>query len=272
MAYDIYISYATPDNNIAHSIYEYLERETIKCYIAHQDLAHGKNISEELFKAIQTSRAFLLLLTPFSNKSGHILQEVKWAIQAKKTIIILRLEDIALSKPLEMLIKNSLSLKGSLPLTQEILESLTKMLLKLLFNKDNVDKLGKDFDVFICFRSNDFSYAKQLFDFLRAKGLRAFFSSETLRSPEFIEEISRAIEHSRNMAIVTSSANNVNSKWVKHEWNCFLNEILSGRKEGILLTVATEEVNINELPINLRSMEVIRFNPEGFNKMLKFIK
>ena len=60
--------------------------------------------------------------------------------------------------------------------------------------------------------------------------------------------------------MIADNINKISSGWVKYEWTAFLNEKLSGRKDGNILTVITDNMNIDELPFTLRQFEVININ------------
>ena len=74
------------------------------------------------------------------------------------------------------------------------------------------------------------------------------------------------------MIVVASSAENAMSKWVKAEWRMFVNEMRAGRKQGNLITVLIGDVNPHDLPLSLRCVEAIRFGPEAFERIFRYVR
>jgi len=129
--------------------------------------------------------------------------------------------------------------------------------------------------VFISAKSEDYHYAKQLYDFFVASGVRGFLSQESLPevgASDYRKEIDRAIEESRHMVVVASSREHLLSPYVEAEWGLFINEKRSGRKTGNLVTLAAGSLQLADLPPSLRYYEVIPFGPEGFEKILRYVR
>jgi hypothetical protein len=131
------------------------------------------------------------------------------------------------------------------------------------------------FDVFLCYKSADVQYANEVTELLNSRGLRVFFSRDslpTLGSDEYREQIDLAVESAQHMVVVTSSGEHTNSTWVKYEWGLFLGEKLAGRKSGNLVTVIVGDMAIDDLPISLRHREVIRFVPGERERLFEYLK
>jgi hypothetical protein len=134
---------------------------------------------------------------------------------------------------------------------------------------------SETFDVFISYKSEDVEHARRVYDLLVSKNLRVFFSKESLPrlgSGEYHKQIDLAIEKTRHMVVVTSSRANVDAKWVEYEWRMFLRLILKGRKTGNLITVITEDMDIDALPNALGGFEAIRLVPGELEKLLEYVK
>lgn len=128
--------------------------------------------------------------------------------------------------------------------------------------QEEFDQL-KTFDVFISHKSEDYKIAKRVYDVLSKKGIKIFLSEITLpaiANTDYTAEISNALDLSKHLIVIADSINKISSGWVKYEWTAFLNEKLSGRKEGNILTVVTDNISIDELPFTLRQFEVISIN------------
>ncbi len=114
------------------------------------------------------------------------------------------------------------------------------------------------YDVFVSAKSEDYKYARKASQFLRQAGLRVFFSEQELPemgNSDYFKAIDDALECSCHMLLVTSSRDYVNSEWVQKEWRTYLNEKLSGRKTGNLVTLLCGTMTIGDLPISLRQHE-----------------
>lgn len=128
--------------------------------------------------------------------------------------------------------------------------------------------------IFISARSTDYQYAEQIYRFLKSKGLPTFFSQESLpeiASSDYRKQIDNALDSAQHMIVVTSSRANVTSSWVEAEWGLFINEKRSGRKLGNLITVVAGDLRPSELPASLRYYEVIPFQLDAFQKILRYV-
>lgn len=129
-------------------------------------------------------------------------------------------------------------------------------------------------DVFISRKSEDAALAKQLYNFLTEKGLRTFDSDEALPkmgNTDYLEQIDKALENCLHMVVLGSSIEHIQSRWVKKEWSSFINEKLSGRKNGNLLTIITDGLLIQDLPLSLRNYQVIFFDKKNFENVAAYL-
>ena len=115
-----------------------------------------------------------------------------------------------------------------------------------------------EYDVFISCKSEDYPIAERLYRYLKDNGFYVFLSSMELRmlkDSEYMDAISEAIDSAYHLIVLGSSKENIMSKWVKFEWSTFLNEQLSGRKDGQIMTYVDGGLTIANLPIQLRHYE-----------------
>ena len=130
-------------------------------------------------------------------------------------------------------------------------------------------------DVFISAKNEDFAAAEKIYRFLQSKGIRAFFSPESLPQmgqADYREQIDNAIETARHMVVVGSSRQNLESLWVKAEWSMFINEKRSGRKTGNLVTVVDSGLRVDNMPITLRQYEVLELEEEeALDRLLHYV-
>ncbi len=127
---------------------------------------------------------------------------------------------------------------------------------------------------FISAKSEDYSYAREVYRYLKAHNVGAFLSDESLPelgSSDYRKEIDRALDQAEHMVVVTSSREHVESPWVEAEWGFFINEKRSGRKTGNLITLAIDGLLPKDLPPSLRYYEVLPFHPDSFGKLLRYL-
>jgi hypothetical protein len=101
MAHDVFISHSTNNRPVANAVCAALEREGIRCWIAPRDVMPGRSYSGEITRAIQQSRAFVLIFSEFSNNSEQVLREVQLAANSRLHIVQFRIDAVAPSDDLE---------------------------------------------------------------------------------------------------------------------------------------------------------------------------
>ena len=138
------------------------------------------------------------------------------------------------------------------------------------------------FQVFIAFKHHgsdgrptvDSRIARELHEFLTLKGLRVFLSSVTLEKlggDLWKREINEALESAKILVVVGSSPANIDSKWVRYEWDGFDSDITNKIKpDGRIFTVL-EGVEPTDLPRPLRNRQAFANTPQGFEHLHRFI-
>jgi len=99
-----FISYAKADDKKAHKIAELLESRGFKCWIAPRDVRPGAAYGAEIMRGIETSGAFILVLSSASNQSDFVAREVERAISMKKAVLPIRIENVEPSRSLQLFI------------------------------------------------------------------------------------------------------------------------------------------------------------------------
>lgn len=136
------------------------------------------------------------------------------------------------------------------------------------------EKVNSIFDVFLSFSGEDEAAARTVFEFLTSQGLRVFFSRVSipeLSQAEYMKAINTALDKSHHLVVVSGTAAGFAKPWVEREWMMFLNEKLSGRKSGNIVVVLSGAVPVAQLPIALRSQQVIPLSTAGQSELLKFV-
>jgi predicted MPP superfamily phosphohydrolase len=101
MNHDVFISYAHEDKTVADKVCAALESERIRCWIAPRDIPPGKNYPGEIMNAVKYSKVFVLVYSPHSNISQHVLTETEKAMNCRIPIIPLRIIDVPLAPDME---------------------------------------------------------------------------------------------------------------------------------------------------------------------------
>ncbi|MDE5602033.1 MAG: toll/interleukin-1 receptor domain-containing protein [Clostridia bacterium] len=99
--WDLFISYAQPNKDIANYVVEKIEKRGYKCFIAPRDITLGNDYAGEIIKGISNCTAVLLVYSEHSDRSGYVLREVNSAVSRNKTIIPLRIENFVPSEAME---------------------------------------------------------------------------------------------------------------------------------------------------------------------------
>lgn len=129
--------------------------------------------------------------------------------------------------------------------------------------------MEKKYDVFISCKSEDYPQAEKVSGFLRKNGITPFLASESLRrvgNTAYLDEIDKALNECEHLIVFCSKPEYAESKFVKEEWQSFRNEMLSGRKNGNILSIVQNNISVGELPYGLRRYEVISFS--NYEKVL----
>ncbi|MCA0364037.1 MAG: toll/interleukin-1 receptor domain-containing protein [Bacteroidetes bacterium] len=130
------------------------------------------------------------------------------------------------------------------------------------------------YSIFLSRKSSDAKMAKNVYDFLTMNGLQVFdsdISLDELGTSEYQSTIDHVIDHCEHIIVIGSSAENINSSWVKTEWETFENERRSGRKNGNILVVISRKVKIESLPLALRQKQVFIYEDKKFERLLPYL-
>jgi hypothetical protein len=124
----------------------------------------------------------------------------------------------------------------------------------------------REYDVFVCHKSEDEESARIVFDYLRAEGYRPFFSPVSLgvKSTAFQQAIDRALEDAPHMIVVGSSGANMEAPWVRSEWQRYLVLCHTFRKTGSLIVLLCGEMRADQLPVGLVDCQAFGIRTEDW--------
>ena len=149
------------------------------------------------------------------------------------------------------------------------------------------DELAKTplYDVFICTKislrtkhnlqlkgfTEDSQYAFQFYKELKDKGLKVFYSQEVLSGIDFDAQIYSALMRSKNILVITTEKDYLESAWVQSEWRRWINFINTGVKnKNSLFLFIPNGVHL-ELPIVLEKTQKFNNTLELVNRMTEQI-
>lgn len=139
------------------------------------------------------------------------------------------------------------------------------------------------YNVFISFkhsdangnRSEDSVLAEELYNYLKSRGLKVFFSPselEFLGQSQYSKVIDDALDSSMFLIAVGCSREHLDSQWVRYEWDSFLNDIRSGTKSNAEVFVLYSGMSVGDLPRALRQRQAFNAKESGsFEKLCNFI-
>ena len=132
MAHDVFISHSSNNRTVANAVCAALESIGIRCWIAPRDVLPGRSYSGEITRAIQQSRAFVLIFSEHSNNSEQVLREVQLAANSRLHIVQFRIDAVAPSDDLEYYLSGPHWLDAVTPPLDAHLEQLKSSMKALL--------------------------------------------------------------------------------------------------------------------------------------------
>src|SRR2546421_8060396 len=142
MAHDVFISHSSNNRTVAHAACAALESIGIRCWIAPRDVLPGRSYSGEITRAIQQSRAFVLIFSEHSNNSEQVLREVQLAANSRLHIVQFRIDAVLPSDDLEYYLSGPHWLDAVTPPLENHLDQL-KSSMKALLALSGAEVSGK---------------------------------------------------------------------------------------------------------------------------------
>jgi TIR domain-containing protein len=132
MAHDVFISHSSNNRAVANAACAALEGIGIRCWIAPRDVLPGRSYSGEITRAIQQSRAFVLIFSEHSNNSEQVLREVQLAANSHLHIVQFRIDAVSPSDDLEYYLSGPRWLDAVTPPLENHLDQLRSSMKALL--------------------------------------------------------------------------------------------------------------------------------------------
>lgn len=146
-------------------------------------------------------------------------------------------------------------------------------------SKTIVEHNNTEYQIFLSYKSEDTQYATKLYDYLVSMGKKVFFSGNSLQilgESDYARAIDKALDKADSMIVFGTDPVYLDTGWVSYEWKSFFNEIRSDRKKNGRLFTFTNNVNIEDLPYALRSVQNIEFKPasimDSFEMLMSYLR
>jgi TIR domain len=123
-------------------------------------------------------------------------------------------------------------------------------------------------------QTRDSEIAAEVYNFLTGKGLSVFLSTFTLEqlgATAYTREIDSALESATVLLAIGTSADHLNSGWVRYEWDSFSNAIRSGIKPSGRIFTYIERMPITALPWALRQTQTFVHSRASLQRLYNFI-
>ena len=122
--------------------------------------------------------------------------------------------------------------------------------------------------------TRDSQLAEYLYHELTRRGLDVFYSNLSL--PKLGESaykkcIDHALDGAQVLFAVGTSTANLESTWVRYEWDSFFNDILSGVKPTAKLFVYYEGMKVQDLPRTLRQQQAFAHAEDQLDAIYNFV-
>jgi formylglycine-generating enzyme required for sulfatase activity len=91
---EVFMSFSHVDQSVAEAACDSLEADGLRCWISPRDIVSGRSWDESSGKAIQDSRAVVLVLSASANKSERVLREIEHAAKCKVPVVTFRVQEV----------------------------------------------------------------------------------------------------------------------------------------------------------------------------------
>lgn len=123
-------------------------------------------------------------------------------------------------------------------------------------------------------QTRDAQIAAEAYDFLMSKGLSVFLSTfplEQLGASDYTSAIDSALDSASVLLAIGTSADHLNSRSVKYEWDSFANDIRRGIKPNGRIFTYIEGMPITALPRALRQTQTFVHSKGSLQRLYNFI-
>ncbi len=93
MRYDVFVSYASQDNEVAQQVRGHLEGQGLRCWFAPKSIGGGQSFPVQIVEGIRNCRVLLVLVSPECNRSPHTEREIILADNEGLSMLPVRIRD-----------------------------------------------------------------------------------------------------------------------------------------------------------------------------------
>ena len=116
-------------------------------------------------------------------------------------------------------------------------------------------------------RTDDERYASSCHDLLESCGMNVFFSAKDLQGIEYDAQIYSALMRSKNLIVISTEKEYLESAWVQSEWRRWLNFIEMGIKPKDSIYLCIPQGNKIDLPVKLAKVQKFSDTAEIINRI-----
>ena len=116
--------------------------------------------------------------------------------------------------------------------------------------------------------------AREVYDALDEAGIKTFFAGQSLAelgTSRFRRKIDDALDECSILIVVGTSKANIESEWVEYEWGGFLEDILSGEKQGEIFSYIGN-MKRQDLPRSLKSKQFFVREKISMESIVEYVK
>jgi len=167
----VFLSHSDKDKKIAAELKSKLSKHGLSVFLAHEDIDGGSDWVSKLYEEIQSSKTFIMLLTKNYHPSEYTDQETGIAINCKKTILPICIDN---TRPYGFA-SSKQAIVCSFPLEDSIIEKIANI------SKMEFVSKSSDLDKLISELENSGSYTESAIIVTQLKKYDDFSDSQLLR-------------------------------------------------------------------------------------------
>jgi TolB-like protein len=130
---DVFISYASPDSEVADAVCDALESAGVACWIAPRDVVPGEFYADAIVHAIDAAKVIVLVLSQNAVASPHVLREVERATSKRHPVVSFRIDLAPLPAGLEYFLNTShwldASVTGAIAALPKLVEAAKRLVM-----------------------------------------------------------------------------------------------------------------------------------------------
>jgi hypothetical protein len=252
MEHSVYISSSSRDREAAMKLCSTIEQSGIRCWIAPRDISPGVNFGEAISRAIEESRAFILVVSSSANESAQIRREVEHAVSQQKHVIPVRIEDVQVSKGLEYFVSSIALIDAFAGPIEQAGQTIVKVLRRVLSPNEQTAVVEATTErprskgyVFLSYVEEDVDFVGKLRTVLKGKGYGYWDYLEGER--DYQQALYREVEERIDNAAAFITI--VSDRWRDRDW--IAQEFTYAKEGGKPILVIQAKQLTKRLPIML---------------------